>query len=295
MPARSADDVRIETYGGPRDDLRALFELAEDSAAELDSYIDAGRVLVATSDGEIIGHLQLTGTGDPRQVEIKNMAVRETRQGQGIGRRLIQAAVDLAAAESVTTILVATAAADIGNLRFYQRQGFRMRSVERDAFTPATGYPPGLLIDGIELRDRVWLDREVLVRVHPAGYAGHERGRERLQVQGRVVAGPVAYRDHTRALGQQAAGVRDHDRVVIHVRHPRVRFGVPGDVVRVQYGGQAGPDVDELPDAAGRHIADGRPRNCLFSRAIRAVTGWTASIFSASSRSAAKLSFPPSQ
>src|SRR6266550_7498775 len=114
MPARSADDVRIEIYGGPRDHLRALFELAEDSAAELDSYIDAGRVLVAVSDGEIIGHLQLTGVGDPRQAEIKNMAVRETRQGQGIGRRLIQAAVDLAAAEAgtVTTILVATAAAD---------------------------------------------------------------------------------------------------------------------------------------------------------------------------------------
>ena len=161
MPARSADDVRIEIYGGPRDDLRALFELAEDSAAELDSYIDAGRVLVAVADGEVVGHLQLTGTGDPRQVEIKNMAVRETRQGHGIGRRLIQAAVDLAAAEAVTTILVATATADIGNLRFYQRQGFRMRSVERDAFTPATGYPRGLLIDGIELRDRVWLDRVV--------------------------------------------------------------------------------------------------------------------------------------
>ena len=161
MPARSADDVRIEAYDGPRDRLRALFELAEDSAAELDSYIDAGRVLVAVADGEVVGHLQLTSTGDPRQVEIKNMAVREARQGHGIGRRLIQAAVDLAAAEAVSTILVATAAADIGNLRFYQRQGFRMRSVERDAFTPATGYPPGLLLDGIELRDRVWLDRVV--------------------------------------------------------------------------------------------------------------------------------------
>ena len=161
MPARSADDVRIEPYGGPRDSLRPLFELAEDSAAELDSYIDAGRILVAVSDGEVVGHLQLTGTGDPRQAEIKNMAVREDRQGQGIGRLLIQAAVDLAAAGSVATILVATAAADIGNLRFYQRQGFRMRSVERDAFTPATGYPPGLRIDGIELRDRVWLDRAV--------------------------------------------------------------------------------------------------------------------------------------
>jgi GNAT superfamily N-acetyltransferase len=172
MPAEStrpgaapADDVRIETFDGPRNNLRALFELAEDSATELDSYIDAGRVLVAVSDGAVIGHLQLTGTGDPEQAEIKNMAVRETRQGQGIGRRLIQAAVDLAAAEAgtVTTILVATAAADIGNLRFYQRQGFRMRSVERDAFTPATGYPPGLHIDGIELRDRVWLDRAIQV------------------------------------------------------------------------------------------------------------------------------------
>jgi len=152
-------DVRIETYCGSRDSLRALFELAEDSAAELDSYIDAGRVLVAVSGGEVIGHLQLTGTGDPRQAEIKNMAVLEARQGQGVGRRLIQAAVTIAAAEAITTLLVATAAADIGNLRFYQRQGFRMRSIERDAFTPATGYPPGLRIDGIELRDRVWLDR----------------------------------------------------------------------------------------------------------------------------------------
>ena len=142
MPARSADDVRIETYGGPRDSLRALFELAEDSAAELDSYINSGRILVAVSGGEVIGHLQLTGTGDPRQAEIKNMAVREDRQGQGLGQRLIQAAVDLAAAESVTTILVATAAADIGNLRFYQRQGFRMRSVERDAFPPPPATRP---------------------------------------------------------------------------------------------------------------------------------------------------------
>ena len=163
--ATSAGEVRIESYHSPRDDLRALFELAEDSAAELDSYIEAGRVLVAVSGDEVIGHLQLTGTEDPGQAEIKNMAVREACQGQGVGRQLIQAAVDLLAAESVTTLLVATAAADIGNLRFYQRQGFRMRSIERDAFTAATGYPPGLRVDGIELRDRVWLDRAVLSSV----------------------------------------------------------------------------------------------------------------------------------
>ncbi len=35
-----------------------------------------------------------------------------------------------------------------------------MRSIERDAFTPATGYPQQIVIDGIPLRDRVWLDHD---------------------------------------------------------------------------------------------------------------------------------------
>jgi hypothetical protein len=56
---------------------------------------------------------------------------------------------------------VATAAADVGNLRFYQRLGFRFSRVERDAFTEATGYAGGVHIDGIELRDRLWLDRSL--------------------------------------------------------------------------------------------------------------------------------------
>jgi hypothetical protein len=54
-------------------------------------------------------------------------------------------------------MLVATASADTGNLRFYQRLGFRMLSIQRDAFTAADGYPAGLVIDGIPLLDRVWL------------------------------------------------------------------------------------------------------------------------------------------
>jgi hypothetical protein len=65
------------------------------------------------------------------------------------------------ALNQITPETVVAAAADVGNLRFYQRQGFRMRSIERDACTPATGYPPGISIDGIGLRDRVWLDRPV--------------------------------------------------------------------------------------------------------------------------------------
>jgi GNAT superfamily N-acetyltransferase len=156
-----APALRIVEHVGERAALRALFELAEDSPVALDAYIAAGRVLVAIDGDAILGHLQLTETPDADVVEIKNMAVAEAHQGRGIGRALVEAAIGLARAEERGTVVVATAAADIGNLRFYQRLGFRMRSIERDAFTEVAGYPPGIVVDGIPLRDRVWLDRRV--------------------------------------------------------------------------------------------------------------------------------------
>jgi GNAT superfamily N-acetyltransferase len=98
-PAGGAEhQVAVEWYAGDRNALRPLFELAEDSPAELDSYLHSERVLVARMGTEIVGHLQLADTGQPGQAEVKNMAVREDRQGQGLGRRLMQAARTLLAA-----------------------------------------------------------------------------------------------------------------------------------------------------------------------------------------------------
>jgi ribosomal protein S18 acetylase RimI-like enzyme len=154
-------DIRIEPYAGSREALRGLFELAEDSPSQLASYLGSGRVVVALSNADVIGHLQLVATDKVGEFEIKNMAVLETHQGRGVGCRLVRTAIEMAAADGGATVVVATAAADIDNLRFYQRQGFRMRAIERDAFTPASGYPPDLLIDGIALRDRVWLDYQL--------------------------------------------------------------------------------------------------------------------------------------
>ena len=153
-----APPVRVEQHSGARADLRSLFELAEDSPSQLDSYLEGGRVLVAIQGDKVIGHLQLTETDLASEVEIKNMAVLASCRRRGVGRMLIATAIELARQQSRRTIRVATAAADLENLRFYMQLGFRMRSIEPDVFTPATGYDPPACVDGVELRDRVWLD-----------------------------------------------------------------------------------------------------------------------------------------
>jgi GNAT superfamily N-acetyltransferase len=151
--------VRIDWYDGDRASVRSLFEEAEDSPSQLDAYVDEGRVLVARLGDEIVGHLQLVETPQAGQVELKNMAVAAAVRGKGIGRQLVDHAVAALRSGGHGRLVVATAAADVGNLRFYQRCGFRFSGIDRDAFGPQTGYAADLTIDGIPLRDRVWFSQ----------------------------------------------------------------------------------------------------------------------------------------
>lgn len=150
--------MMVHRHDGDREQLRPLFREADDSEQQIDAYLGLGTVFVAEDDDEIVGHLLLI-TGD--DAELKSMAVAERRRGTGVGRALVRAALEHCRQNAAQRLLVATAAADIGNLRFYQRQGFRMLRVERDAFVASTGYPDEILIDGIPLRDRVWLSQEL--------------------------------------------------------------------------------------------------------------------------------------
>jgi GNAT superfamily N-acetyltransferase len=154
-------DVTIEEYDGQHRDLAWSFREAEDSEQLLDTYIDLGRLWVArTPDGEVVGHVQAVARDD--QVwEVTNTAVADRERGRGAGRALLERAADEARAAGAARVILATAAADVGNLRFYQRCGFRMTHVVQDAFGPDRGYPPGVEIDGIPMLDQIWFEREV--------------------------------------------------------------------------------------------------------------------------------------
>ena len=146
----------ITWYEGPREPLRPLFELADDSAEQIDSYIDIGRILVARDDtSQIVGHAQLIPADRPEAIELNSIAVLPRFQGRGIGRALVERVLAVCRSEGVQSVTVRTATADIDNIRFYRRCGFRITSVELDAFTEAKGYPAGLEANRIPVRDSI--------------------------------------------------------------------------------------------------------------------------------------------
>jgi GNAT superfamily N-acetyltransferase len=155
-------DVRIEEYAGPHRDLIDSFREAEDSETLLDAYVDLGRVWVAyEADDAVLGHLQAITLDDGTTWEVKNTAVAAQARRRGIGRLLLERAVDEASSAGISRVVLATAAADVGALRFYQRCGFRMTHVVQNAFGPHSGYLEPVWIDGIAMLDQVWFERWV--------------------------------------------------------------------------------------------------------------------------------------
>jgi len=155
------DPMHIDRYHDDRNLLLPFFALADDSQAQIATYITRGEVLVAHDGDLLVGHLQIIDTEDASVFELKSMAVTEKRQREGIGQHLVRAAIACCRARNGHRLIVSTATADIANLRFYQRQGFRMYKIVRDAFVPSAGYPEGTLVDGIPLRDRVLFDLDL--------------------------------------------------------------------------------------------------------------------------------------
>jgi GNAT superfamily N-acetyltransferase len=160
LPSPTPPDVhgiQIVLHQGSRHELWPLFELADDSAVAIRRYIDLGLVHVALLAGISIGHAQIV-PHDVRVWELRSLGVLGPYRGRGVGRQLVHRSMAWVREHGAERLLVATATADADNLAFYQRLGFRMLRIERDAFTPQAGYPADLSVRGVPVRDRVWLE-----------------------------------------------------------------------------------------------------------------------------------------
>lgn len=151
--------VRQVAAGPERERYRPLLLLADESEAAVSSYLQKGDLYeLPDPTGTPLGIVLVLPEGDAG-AELKAVAVAPEHQGRGVGTRLLKLVLAELRARGVRRVVVGTGNSGIGQLAFYQKAGFRLWRIERDVFTPARGYPPGIEENGIPLRDMVWLEQ----------------------------------------------------------------------------------------------------------------------------------------
>ncbi|ASA22474.1 GNAT family N-acetyltransferase [Paenibacillus donghaensis] len=136
-----------------------LLLLADPSQELVENYVRQGDCYVAEEHHEIIGVYVLLCL-KPETVELVNVAVAEEKQGRGLGKRLVQHALEAAKALGYRTIEVGTGNSSIGQLALYQKCGFRITGFEPDFFV--RNYAEEIYENGIRCRDMIRLTQEIL-------------------------------------------------------------------------------------------------------------------------------------
>lgn len=152
--------VQIIPAGEARERFRPLLLLADDSEQQVRSYEQLGDLYAFERDGKPLA-IALAIPFEPGTVELKAVAVDEAAHGKGIGKALLAAVIADLRDRGVRRVVLGTGNSGIGQIAFYQKAGFRLWKIERDFFSDARGYPPGLEENGIPLRDMVWFDQEL--------------------------------------------------------------------------------------------------------------------------------------
>lgn len=132
--------------------------LADPSRELVQTYLTEGECYVAEDTDDIFGVFVIVPlTKDI--VEIKNIAVREDRQGRGIGKRLLQEAIGVAKSNGYKRIEIGTGNSSIGQLALYQKCGFRISGVIKDFFIQH--YNEVIMENGIQCTDMIRLRLEI--------------------------------------------------------------------------------------------------------------------------------------
>jgi N-acetylglutamate synthase-like GNAT family acetyltransferase len=94
----------------------------DDPGSGFDGYPEQARLWVADRGGSIVGVVGLVIRG--RQAEIEPVVVSFDARGQGVGRSLVETAVEAARAEGARQVKASPVARNSVALRFFHRLGF---------------------------------------------------------------------------------------------------------------------------------------------------------------------------
>lgn len=135
-----------------------LLLTADPSRRLLDVYLPVSETYLAFDDDVLVGVYVLCRE-DADTMEIKNLAVEESRQGQGIGKLLLTDAAQRAKEAGVKILLIGTADTSVGPLKLYRSQGFETVGVRKDFFIEH--YEEPIYENGVRCRDMILLAKRL--------------------------------------------------------------------------------------------------------------------------------------
>ncbi|MDP4551865.1 GNAT family N-acetyltransferase [Alkalihalobacillus macyae] len=129
---------------------------ADPSIHKVREYVQKGKCFIAV-DQEVKGvYILVTHTSN--KAEIMNIAVKEEERGRGLGKQLIQDALQRAKKLGMTSVEIGTGNSSIAQLALYQKCGFRICGIIQGFFDD---YPEPIVEDGIRCRDMIRLTYQI--------------------------------------------------------------------------------------------------------------------------------------
>ncbi|MCR8641285.1 GNAT family N-acetyltransferase [Paenibacillus sp. N1-5-1-14] len=129
-----------------------LLLLADPEEGLVQKYVAEGQCYVYEELGQVIGEYVLLPKNET-VVELINVAVSECVQGRGLGKMLVQHAVQSARNLGYSSIEVGTGNSSVGQLHLYQKCGFRITGIDTDFFV--RNYAEPIMENGMQCRDMI--------------------------------------------------------------------------------------------------------------------------------------------
>lgn len=127
---------------------------ADPSKKLVEEYIQKSEIYVAEINDKIVGEFVLTKLSSG-VIELKNIAVDDKYQGQGIGKQLVLDAIKKVRDKGARSIEVGTGNSSLSQLALYQKCGVRIIGIEKDYFTKH--YSEEIIENGIRCADMIRL------------------------------------------------------------------------------------------------------------------------------------------
>ncbi|ETT44684.1 GNAT family N-acetyltransferase [Paenibacillus sp. FSL P4-0338] len=135
-----------------------LLVLADPAPKLVEDYVARGQCFVAEKDNRVIGVYVLLPTR-PETAELVNIAVNEAFQSQGIGKQLVNHAIQEARRLGFKTLEIGTGNSSIGQLALYQKCGFRITGIDKDFFI--RHYSEEIYENGMQVVDMIRLSQDL--------------------------------------------------------------------------------------------------------------------------------------